>query len=313
MAEQVQLSLFNYQDDDLPTQAKKNNAGKLSKWSYSKRSLLEQCPRRYYYKYFGGNKRSAKAEPFKAQLAVLKNLTNRYLAAGIILHNLIRKYIEQMQRGKIISLDYLLQQAKYRYRRQLGYTQGRKDKAIEIYYGFDNLDELIIETENKLLLAIANLVQNHTFEVFRPFFSHPKSLVEKNISIKTNSFPSGGKLDFAYFDKDKLVIVDWKLGGSAVNQDTLQLMSYAYFASEELNCIPAKIELHQAHLASNRVSSFGIGEHDIFRTKNRIIQDLAKMNRVHDYGQKGISQAFTPCGQSRVCQLCPFQEVCPKE
>ncbi len=313
MAEQVQLSLFNFQDDYLPTQAKKNNAGKLLKWSYSKRSLLEQCLKKYYYKHYGGNKRTAKEEPLKEQLAVLKNLTNRYLAAGIILHDLIRKYIGQMQKGKIISLDYLLQQAKYRYRQQLGYTHGRKDKAIEIYYGFDNLDELIIETENKLLLAITNFVESLSFNAFRSFFSHPESLVEKNISIKTNLFSSGGKLDFAYIDNDRLVIVDWKLGSSAGSQDTLQLMSYAYFASEELNHVPAKIELHQAHLAPNRVSSFEIGEHDIFRTKNRIIQDLERMNRVHDYGQKGISQAFTPCGQSRVCQLCPFQEVCPKE
>ena len=114
-------------------------------------------------------------------------------------------------------------------------------------------------------------------------------------------------------DNDRLVIVDWKLGGSAGNQDTLQLMSYGYFASEELKHMPSKIELNQAHLAPNLVSSFGIAEHDIFRTKNRIIQDLEKMNRIHSYGQKGISQAFTPCGQSRVCQLCPFQEVCPKE
>lgn len=314
MAEQVQLSLFDFQDDYLPTQAKKkNNAGKLLKWSYSKRSLLEQCPRRYYYQYFGGNKRSARAEPFKAQLAYLKNLTNRYLAAGIILHDLIRKYIGQMQKGKSISLDYLLQQAKYRYRQQLGYMQGRKDRAIEIYYGFDNLDELITETENKLLSAIANFVNSPTFDVFRSFFSQPESLVEKNISVKTNLFSSGGKLDFAYLDNDRLVIVDWKLGGSAGSQDTLQLMSYAYFASEKLEHVPSKIELNQAHLAPNLVSSFGIGEHDIFRTKNRIIQDLEKMNRIHDYGQKGISQAFTPCGQSRVCQLCPFQEVCPKE
>ena len=312
MTEQLQLSLFNFQDDYLPTQTKKTNTGRL-KWSHSKRSSLEQCPRGYYYKYYGANKKTAKEEPLKQQLIFLKNLNNRHLAAGIILHDLLRKYIEQMQVGKTISLNYLLRQAKNRYRRRLGYIQGGKDKAIEIYYGFDNFEELIAETEDKLLLAIANFVESPTFEVFRKFFSQSESLVEKNISIKTNLFSSGGKLDFAYVDGDRLVIVDWKLGGSAGSQDTLQLMSYAYFASEEFNHEPLKIDLCQAHLASNVISSFGIGEHNILGTKNRIIQDLEIMNRVHDYGQRGVSGAFTPCGQPRICQLCPFQEICPKE
>lgn len=313
MAEQLQqLSLFNFQDDYLPTQAKKTNTGKL-KWSHSKRGLLEQCLRGYYYKYYGSNKRTAKDEPLKQQLIFLKNLTNRHLAAGIILHDLIRKYIGQMQIGKTISLGCMLQQAKNRYRRQLGYVQGRKDKAIEIYYDFDNFEELIAETENKLLSAIANFVESPTFEVFRKFFSQSESLVEKNISIKTNLFSSGGKLDFAYVDGDRLVIVDWKLGGSVGSQDTLQLMSYAYFASEEFNREPLKIDLHQAHLAPDAISSFGIGENHILGTKNRIIQDLEIMNRVHDYGQRGVSGAFTPCGQPRICRLCPFQEICPKE
>ncbi len=59
MTEQLQLSLFNFQDDYLPTQTKKTNTGKL-KWSHSKRSSLEKCPRGYYYKYYGANKRTAK-------------------------------------------------------------------------------------------------------------------------------------------------------------------------------------------------------------------------------------------------------------
>lgn len=112
---------------------------------------------------------------------------------------------------------------------------------------------------------------------------------------------------------DRLAIVDWKLGSNIGSPDTLQLISYAYLASEELGYAPEKIDLHQAHLTGDSISSFETSKTEVFRAKNLIRQDLEMMNRVDDYGQRGISQAFTPCVQPRVCQLCPFQEVCPQE
>lgn len=310
--EQVQLSLFDFPKDNVPSKTKETAACKL-KWSQSRRSLFMQCPKKYYYNHYGANKRTAVTEPLKEQLAILKKLTNRYLTAGIVLHNLIKKTIKELQQGKNVSLDDLLDKAQNRYRKQLGYSQGWRKNSIEAYYNVESANELITETEKKLLLAIANLIQSSNFHLFRLFFSQPQSFVEKSISIKENNTFLGGKLDFAYINQDRLAIVDWKLGSSVGSTDPLQLMSYAYLASEELGYAPENIDLYQAHLASDRISSFEISKNDIFRTKSLIIQDLEIMNRFHDYGQKGISEAFTPCGQQRVCQLCPFQEVCLQE
>ena len=51
-------------------------------WSFSRRLVLFQCPRRHYYQYFGGSNWRAKDERAKEILSKLKRLTNAHLRAG---------------------------------------------------------------------------------------------------------------------------------------------------------------------------------------------------------------------------------------
>jgi hypothetical protein len=69
---------------------------------------LEQCTRRYYYEYFGSNKRTAKQEPYKVELHFLKNqIHNRYLLSGSALHTVIRSYFKNAQKGDIWDVNRL--------------------------------------------------------------------------------------------------------------------------------------------------------------------------------------------------------------
>ncbi|NJO93345.1 MAG: PD-(D/E)XK nuclease family protein [Hydrococcus sp. RM1_1_31] len=139
--------------------------------------------------------------------------------------------------------------------------------SVELYYEFENVHQLLSETETQLLLALTNFVESPTFNSLRTVFSQSQAFVEKGISVKERNLSFGGKIDFAYEDKNKLNIVDWKLGGTSESQDTLQLISYALLVSEEFGYAPGRIDLHQAHLASNQISSFCIGENDLLRSK----------------------------------------------
>ena len=42
-------------------------------WSFSKMEMLNSCPRKYYYNYFGGSKRKSKDDN-KEEIAVFKNV-----------------------------------------------------------------------------------------------------------------------------------------------------------------------------------------------------------------------------------------------
>src|SRR5438067_1967552 len=68
-------------------------------WSYSRRTALDQCARRYYNEYHGANRRSAKSEPKKERLHFLKALDSRYERTGKILHKAIAIYLRKAQAG----------------------------------------------------------------------------------------------------------------------------------------------------------------------------------------------------------------------
>ena len=63
------------------------------KWSFSKHGVRKQCPRRFYYQYYGGNSRLAKDEADKDLLRRLKLLVNREERTGQLLHLAIATYL----------------------------------------------------------------------------------------------------------------------------------------------------------------------------------------------------------------------------
>ena len=56
-----------------------------------------------------------------------------------------------------------------------------------------------------------------------------------------------------------------------------------------------------------------MSEKALRRVEARILQDLERMQEVDNRGKQGIIDAFTPCAQPKVCEMCQFQEICPKE
>lgn len=317
-----QLTLFELSDvisEPIEQTAKSN----LKRWSYSRRSLLEQCPRRYYYEYYGANSRTAKTEPYKDKLRILKSLDSRHLIAGKILHQVICRYLKRAQRGEDWSKAQILQHAKQRFRQQsqhLLFPENARNTAhnttstkLEFYYGFDNVVALYESIENKLIVALENFITHPEFAWLRISGSQPTALVEEYLSYRHESFEIGGRIDLLYFHSDRIALVDWKLGDSSEGEDNLQLFAYTLGANQRFNYSPHQIDLYEAHLASGTVSMFAMCDRTVRRTKSRVIQDLQRMQAVDIYGQSADANAFDPCAQPKVCQLCPFQQICPKE
>jgi hypothetical protein len=71
----------------------------LLDWSPSKRDVLNQCPRRYYYQYYGASARFAADEPQKGQLQFYRKFSNSWMLAGILLHAKIRQEFKALKDG----------------------------------------------------------------------------------------------------------------------------------------------------------------------------------------------------------------------
>ena len=149
------------------------------KWSYSRRETFDRCLRQYYYQYYGANQRTAKAEPYKDKLKFLKELSNRHLRIGEIIHIIIRTCLNNLQKGERWSLSYLSDWASSIYQRDLEYSKQFQSVYLpdedkyplvllsEFYYKYDNAEVLWIESKERLLKALSNFITNPELERFR--------------------------------------------------------------------------------------------------------------------------------------------------
>lgn len=306
--------------------ARQTNRGEHAlQWSFSRREALERCPRAYYYHYYGASLRSAKADPLKPILRFLKRLQSRYLRSGDLAHLVIRTYLKHVRAGDVWSRARVLNWARTLYRQDCQFSQQyRRGDALpddprapvlllEFYYGAENALSQWEETEQRLIAALDHFMTSPELAHFRSKGETGEALIEKPVSVRGTGFTFRGQMDLAYRDERRVVVVDWKTGGSQSTGDNLQLLSYALAALQEFSCTPSDIDLYRIHLAETVVSPFSVSEHAVNNAHARIVQDLERMQMIDSYGREGVSEAFTPCGQPRICSQCAFQEICPKE
>lgn len=296
-------------------------------WSHSRRDLFERCLFWYYGRYYGARKGTAKSEPRKEQLRFLKNLDNVNLRVGSIMHLVIRTCLQHSKKGSCWTVERALSWAQAIYNQDLEFSRKYKPGTplpsgnnspvllMEFFYGFANADELWEKSVARLRKALINFFTNPELERFHRGAAHPDSLIEKPVRLKDQHFNLRGQIDLAYPDDERQVVLDWKIGAAnGEGHDSLQLLSYALAAVEEIGCAPKSIDLYKVHLGDGdgKITAYTVSDHQIRSAKARIIQDTERMRSMDQYGRDGVSAAFTPCSQPRVCRICPFQALCPK-
>ena len=317
-----QMTLFGESENEWGAESDKFT---FSEWSYSRREMLEQCARKYYYQYYGSILKKSNNDPQKEELHFSKNLQNRHLRTGSILHFVIRTYLNKLRQGEQWSLDRLLSWVRNIYHEDIEHSRRYKrgiplsDKKypptllLEFYYELPDAESLCIKTEERLIEALTNFVKSQNLGQFREGAGDTSAMIEKPIHLKEVHFTLRGTVDLAYWKSDQVVIVDWKIGSAGSSDDSLQMLAYAWWAKQEFELPVDRIISHRVHLADNTVSTFNVSEKALTRVEARILQDLERMREADKYGVRGVAEAFTPCAQPKICELCQFQQVCPKE
>ena len=318
----IQLALFDQSKTERIPEPDKPT---FLEWSYSRRGVLEQCPRKYYYQYYGSSSKKSNDDPQKETLHFLKKLQNRHLRTGSLLHLVIRTYLKKLQQGEQWSLDWLLSWARKMYWADLEYSREYENGTripggdrsptllLEFYYDLPDAELVCTEAGRRLVTALTNFVQSQNFAQFRESACQTTTQIEKPMRLKESRFTLRGTVDLIYWEDDRVVIVDWKIGSAGNSDDSLQMLAYAWLAKQELGIPVDRIVLHRVHLVNDIVSTFKVSEKDLTRVKAKILQDLEQMQTAHRWGQQWIADSFTPYAQPKVCALCQFQEVCPKE
>lgn len=291
-------------------------------WSYSRRNLIEQCPRRYYYAYYGSNNNLALDEPQKAHLMFLKTLGSRYERAGTILHLTIATALRNSLKGRTINSTGLQRWARGIFEKDIAYSirdpKGQNPSTEryppvllrEFYYGSDNAKEECREVIGRLTSGIRAFAEEPSYTAFRELRYYSKVLIESWTSISDFPCRVSGRVDLAVQTDTNVLVLDWKMGHDSNVDDSLQLASYALWACDHFNVPPQSVQIMKAPLADGILVSSYADEGILRRGKARILQDVELMNAMDGYGKDGQSDAFTPCAQVGVCSFCPFLEVC---
>lgn len=304
MTEAKQLPIFNQ------LEMSKTDEVSLT-WSFTRRETLLQCPRRYYYDYYG-----AKIEQERGQETInqLKELTNRHLRSGDLLHLAIRVFFQKPD-----AEDWLVGWIKKLYNADYKFSVGASQtiteqyppkQLSEFYYKQPDADDNFDESEWHLLTSLENFLQSDAYSYIRQAGQSDDAFVERAIWVDSPIFKARGQIDLALPEENGLTIIDWKIG-HVDPTSSLQLLFYALWAVDKLGYALDSIRLYYGQLRDGSLQPIPVQESDLIRVRARICQDLERMIMLDSYGNKGDAEAFPPCSLPKVCRLCPFQEICP--
>jgi hypothetical protein len=294
-------------------------------WSYSRRNLLEQCARRYYYAYYALHVAKARSNSQIETVKKLKALQNRYTRTGNIAHHVIATYLRKARVGEVWTPERVVNWARTLFRADLTYSardpsgmcplQTRFPPVLlqEFFYQQADAADVGRAAEERLVTGLQTFIESVNLAEFRRAGSQPNADLERNISKRESAFRISGKVDLAYCIDGVVTIVDWKLGEpSGDGDESLQLAAYALWAADHFTVSPDRIEIYKAYLGADTVQQFSVNDRVLTAARARIQQDVERMIVAQDYGQRGLEEAFTPCAQPGVCKLCPFQAMCPE-
>lgn len=294
-------------------------------WSYSRRSVFEQCLRRYYYTYYGAAVRTAKSDTDNPELRRLKALTNRFERSGELLHLGIARYLRAAQENTPMNAVRLTEWLRSVLRRDIEYSsrdpeglhvpEGKYPPKLlrEYHYHQQDAKHLLAEAEDRLADAVYVFATHPALEPFRLAGSASNALIEHHLRLPTLALRIDGRLDLAYRDGGRVTVVDWKLGAAdGGGEESLQLAVYALWAVDHFSVTSDHVRICKAHLTGPDVADFAVSDRTLALARIRILQDVERMQAMERYGHDGVVEAFTASAYPKVCALCPFQRICPE-
>jgi hypothetical protein len=291
-------------------------------WSYSKMQSFRDCPRRYYYHYYGSKKRVAKAEPLKEKLAALSKLSNRYMFQGQVIHLVISTFLKKQKVFEIWDENRLLSFAEKVINETINYNQRIANGASIAVSTFQmtllkEIQENIIDVEQLRAEVIAvartclhNFFSNPEFDHLRKGATLVNAKIEGDTSFSlSDRVEVDGKLDLAFWSDGVLFVADWKTGKKEMQDTSLQLLVYVLWAKALKEKSFTEVAIQKAYLQENSLERLEYSELHIDRARARILQDADMLLEMHPFGVEGVSDAFTRY-VGKNCALCPFEKSC---
>jgi PD-(D/E)XK nuclease superfamily len=302
-------------------------------YSHSKRSTLDRCSLQYFYEYYtaGYEPPAAKVgltlfddlptlehrrlDPGDAAAAgECKSLSSCYQVAGQILHNVIAQHWEHPD----WTQEWFRRTAVERFDRAVSASAAAGpdggQRLLERHYRLPDAEATIANARAKLVTAIGNYFdRSEVAELVAEMLASEEKGTEVSIGglPRIGDFTISGHIDSWARNGDAVRIVDWKMGGSVGDEDSLQLILYGWWAVVKFSVAPECVAVQRVFLGDGSVEApLQITERLIERCRARLHQDVERMEALHEYGEQGHYEAFPACAKEKLCRQCRFQGMC---
>lgn len=290
-------------------------------WSISRYNAFEECKRKYYlgyYGYWGGWQRGA--DKFTRETYVLRNLKNKYLWVGSVVHDTIQNILENLREGTYLPIETVLKNVRKRIKEDwIDSKQGKywvNPKKYcglvedEYYEGLSekDIDDILQEIEK----YIGNFYKSKYFEIAKDLDDDQWLPVEEYANFMFEGTKVYVKIDFAYKPAPQsIIIVDWKTGQEEIIDD-LQLTCYSMYSAEKWNVSPDKINAVYFFLSDMDEKIIKIDDEKIKRGRSIIRENIENMKNMLDDEENNIAniEKFPRTTDKKICGYCNYKRVC---
>jgi hypothetical protein len=290
-------------------------------WSMSRGRTFEECARRYYFQYYGHQGGwLASADERTREIYLLKQVQNRYMWIGDLVHRAVEVALKLYQmHGELPPR----REMEARFDRQMrdGFRASRDDRLRSQGEGprlFEHefpveLDESVwAEMHQRGLQAIRGLWTSPLLARIQEAGRERILAVEEHGTFEVADVEVRVRVDLAFWDGERLRVVDWKTGRARSRDSATQLAGYALFARQRWNAPVDRILATEAYLLRGEAVDHAISAPHLAAAADFIRRSVRAMQGPLVDVEANLAEEadFGRVDDLRVCRDCAFQRVC---
>jgi len=293
------------------------------RWSFHRHIIFKECLRKYFLHYIVPRLDCSQVEEnLKKNALFLKQLVNRFMLMGEVVHQEILNWIQSYHRDQPFTLAEVVERAwqaflqKYEFsRRECYFFHPTSDPLytvlFEHVYKQPVSSYALGEVYRMIKRAFRNLSVWSGFQRLQVLDSARVVYQDELLQAELKGLPLWVKVDYGYVELDgQPVLIDWKLSRQLEEKDRIQLAVYGAFAYGANNH-SSSIRLVNFYLLPGTVVEFYLDK-SLFQATIAFIQrSFQEMRDFHlkvvgGYGLKDLPPAY----QQEVCRHCNFRKIC---
>jgi hypothetical protein len=290
-------------------------------WSFSRARTYQECPRRYWFHYYGSWGGWEDDAPDEArELYLLKNITNLHCLAGDVVHRAIEYALQDLAKGEQPDPEQTVQWCKAEMQKGFGESRDerwqirpkRYTRLFEHHYGPPPSRDFLVKIARKVGGAVRTFFDSPAFGMIRETDPGEWLPMETLDSFEFEGTKVYAVPDFACRHLGEVLILDWKTGWpDPRNKD--QVVLYTMFAAAKWGVDPDCVRASPVYLRNggefkpnpvtpeDRARVGDTMRSSINNMKERLADPATNTARKEDY-------EATP---GRACLSCNFRGVCP--